>query len=79
MNQQFKLIKDDKQHISIENISYKIKIYLESSTRISIGVYYKKSGIRRNYYKSAYVNFIPQKYREIIDSFLVLHKLTWGN
>jgi hypothetical protein len=79
MNQEFKLIKEDYRHINIENIDYKIRIYLDSPIKVSIGVYYKKSGIRRTYYKSKYVNFIPQKYRETIDSFLVLHKLTWGN
>jgi hypothetical protein len=79
MNKEFELIKEENGYMAIENINYKIEIYIFSRTLISIMVYYKKSCVYRTYDKSKDRNYIPLKYRETIDSFLVLHQLMWGN
>jgi hypothetical protein len=63
MNVQFKLVKEDKDLILIENINHIIKIYLyNNKTEIAIKIYYKQSCTNKTFYKSKYVNFIPKKY-----------------
>ena len=82
MSKQFKIIIDIKEHMIIKNNDVQIDfIYLKNENNtpyIRINIYSLKTKMINKFYLNKSGGFIPIKYKEIANNFLIMHKLTWG-
>lgn len=77
VNKEFRLIGFyyDANKIIIQNYIARISIDIWED-KIIVFIRGKKTGSKKRYVKSSTENTIPEQYRDIIDNYLVMYKLT---